>query len=266
MNYRFIFIIITLVFLLAYIRYFEYRSLYFPMKEIELTPLDLGLDYEDIYFKTEDRVRINAWLVPSKDSRFTLLFSHGNGGNISHRVEKIAMLNQLGLDVLIFDYRGYGRSGGRPSEKGFYRDMKAAYAYLLTEKNLPADRIITYGESLGGHVALELASKSKVRAVITESTFTSSPDMARALYPIFPAFLIWEKYDSMSSIKDIKVPKLIIHSKNDDIVPFSLSLKLFDAAPEPKKHLILLGSHNSLCMDSKDKYLGGIKAFLEDLL
>ena len=137
-----IYIIIAVVFVLGYIRYFEYKSLYFPMKEIEITPSDVGLSYEDVYFQAEDGVKINAWFVPAKDSRFTLLFSHGNGGNISHRVEKIVMLNQLGLDVFIFDYRGYGRSSGRSSEKGFYEDMDAAYDYLVTKKNIQSEHII----------------------------------------------------------------------------------------------------------------------------
>ncbi len=260
-----IYIIIAVVFVLGYIRYFEYKSLYFPMKEIEITPSDVGLSYEDVYFQAEDGVKINAWFVPAKDSRFTLLFSHGNGGNISHRVEKIVMLNQLGLDVFIFDYRGYGRSSGRSSEKGFYEDMDAAYDYLVTKKNIQSEHIIPYGESLGGPVALELSRKKKVRAVITESTFTSTMDMARALYPIFPSFLMSEKFDAFSKIKNVKVPKLIIHSKNDDIVPFNLSLKLFNAAPDPKTHLILIGSHNSAYVDSKETYLSGIRGFLRDI-
>ncbi|MFC1621754.1 alpha/beta hydrolase [Candidatus Omnitrophota bacterium] len=272
-----IYIIIGAAFILGYIRYFEYKSLYFPMKEIEIDPSAVGLNYEDVYFETEDGVKINAWFVPAGDSEYTLLFSHGNGGNISHRVEKILFLNGLGLNVFIFDYRGYGKSSGRPrtsrfapvrgrpSEKGFYKDIEAAYNYLVTEKNIPPERIIPYGESLGGPVALDLASKKKVRALITESTFTSTVDMARALYPVFPAFLMSEKFDSLNKIKDIKVPKLIIHSKNDDIVPFSLSLKLFNAAPEPKHHTILMGSHNSAYVDSKDVYLSGIREFLRDL-
>lgn len=262
-----IYIIIAVVLISGYIRYFEYRSLYFPMKEIEIDPSAVGLDYEDVYFETDDGVKINAWFVPVplKDSRFTLLFSHGNGGNICHRVEKIAMLNQLGLDVFIFDYRGYGKSSGRPSEKGFYKDIEAAYDYLVTKKNIQPERIVAYGESLGGPVALELARKKKVRALIAESTFTSTMDMARALYPIFPSFLMAEKFDSLAKIKDVKIPKLIIHSKNDDIVPFSLSLKLFNVAPEPKRHLVLMGSHNSAYVDSKDVYLSGIREFLRGL-
>ncbi|MDP8230867.1 MAG: alpha/beta hydrolase [Candidatus Gorgyraea atricola] len=260
-----IYIIIAVVFIFGYIRYFEYKSLYFPMKEIEITPSAVGLSYEDVYFQAEDGVKINAWFIPAKDSRFTLLFSHGNGGNISHRVEKILFLNGLGLDVFIFDYRGYGKSSGRPSEKGFYKDMDAAYDCLVTKRKISPERIIPYGESLGGPVALELARKKEVRAVITESTFSSTMDMAKALYPIFPSFLMAERFDSLAKIKDVKVPKLIIHSKNDDIVPFSLSLKLFNSAPDPKTHLILIGSHNSAYVDSKDVYLSGISEFLRGL-
>ena len=263
-----VYIFIAVVFVFGYLRYFEHRSLYFPMEEIEIVPSAIGLAYEDVYFETEDGVKINAWFVtdPLKDSKYTLLFSHGNGGNISHRVEKIGMLSKLGLDVFIFDYRGYGRSSGRPSEKGFYRDVEAAYNYLVSEKNIQPERIIVYGESLGGSVAIDLASRKKVRALITESAFSSTVDMAKALYPRLPAFLISTKFDAVSRVKDLSIPKLIIHSKNDDIVPFAQSVKLFKAAPEPKKHLVLVGSHNSCYVDSKEAYVKGMQEFLKDLI
>ena len=260
-----VYIVVAVVFVFGYLRYFEHRSLYFPMEEIEVVPSAIGLAYEDVYFETEDGVKINAWFVAAENSEYTLLFSHGNGGNISHRVEKIGMLNKLGLDVFIFDYRGYGKSSGRPSEKGFYRDMQAAYNYLVSEKNIQPERIIPYGESLGGPVAVDLASRKKVRALITESAFSSTVDMARALYPLFPAFFISAKFDSVSRIKGLNIPKLIIHSKNDDIVPFAQSVKLFKAAPEPKKHLVLVGSHNSCYMDSRHEYVKGISEFLEKI-
>lgn len=260
-----IYILVAVIFVAVYLRYFEHRSLYFPMEEIEITPEAIGLAYEDIYLVTEDDVRLNAWLVLAKDSMYTLLFCHGNGGNISHRVEKIAILNKLGLDVFIFDYRGYGRSKGRPSEKGLYRDAEAAYDHLVSQKGVSPERIILYGESLGGAVALDLAGKRNARAVITESTLSSTMDTARTIYPFFPTFLLSSKFDSSEKIKAIKIPKLIIHSKNDEIIPFSQSIKLIEASPEPKTHLVLMGSHNTCFLDSRDLYISGINEFLKDL-
>ncbi len=260
-----IYILIGTIFMIGYLRYFEHKALYFPMREIELTPEIIDLSYKDIYFSTEDNIKLNAWFVPAKDSRFTVLFCHGNGGNICHRIEKIQMLNTLGLDVFIFDYRGYGKSGGRPSEKGFYRDVSAAYEYLIYEKKISPDRIVLYGESLGGAVAIDLAARARVKALITESTFSSTKDVARVIYPYFPVFLISSKFDSLDKIKNIKVPKLIIHSQNDEIVPFAQSEKLFNAAPEPKRRVILVGPHNSCFMDSEERYVAGIKEFLKHL-
>ncbi|MEE8317992.1 MAG: alpha/beta fold hydrolase, partial [Candidatus Omnitrophota bacterium] len=171
-----IFIAIILVFLLGYFRYFEHHSLYFPTKEIELLPSNIDLSYEDVYLETDDGMRLNAWLIPAKHSRYTVLFCHGNGGNISHRIEKILILNQLGLDIFIFDYRGYGRSSGRPSEKGLYKDVRAAYNYLVSERKVSPDSIILYGESLGGAVAIDLARIESVKALITEATLSSAKD------------------------------------------------------------------------------------------
>ncbi|MBU1888379.1 MAG: alpha/beta fold hydrolase, partial [Candidatus Omnitrophica bacterium] len=154
-----VYIVVAAVFMIGYLRYFEYRSLYFPTKDMEIAPGYMGFKYEDVYFKTPDNARLNAWFFPADDSTATILFCHGNGGNISHRIEKIALLNNLGLDVSIFDYRGYGRSRGRPSEKGFYADAGSAYGYLVSEKNISPEKIILYGESLGGAVAIDLAAR-----------------------------------------------------------------------------------------------------------
>ena len=265
MSKNIVYIIIVVMFLLGYLRYFEYRSLYFPMEEMEYTPADIGLSYSDEYVMTDDGMKLNAWLIPAKDSRFTLLFCHGNGGNISHRIDKIEILNSLGLDVFIFDYRGYGSSTGRPSEKGLYKDVEAVYEYLISEKKISPDRIILYGESLGGAVATHLALQRPVRALITESAFTSTPDMARELYPIFPAFFISSKFNILAKIKDVSVPKLIMHSKNDEIVPFGHSVKLFNASSGGKTHLVLRGSHNNCYQDSEDIYSSGIQEFLKRL-
>lgn len=257
--------IVAAVFIVAYLRYFEHRSLYFPTRELEIKPDSMGLRYEDIYFNAQDGTRLNAWFIPAKDSEFTILFCHGNGGNISHRIDKITVLNSLGPDVFIFDYRGYGKSCGRPSEKGFYRDADAAYNYLVSAKNIRPEKIILYGESLGGAVAIDLAARKEVRALITESTLTSTKDVAKAIYPFFPSFLISSRFDSAEKIKKVTIPKLIMHSQADEIIPFSQSRRLFELAPEPKKHLRLIGGHNTCYVDSKALYISGIDRFLKDM-
>lgn len=260
-----IYILIAIIFVLVYFRYIERRSLYFPMRDMEFLPSMVDLSYEDIYLDTDDGVRLNAWLIPVNHSRFTILFCHGNAGNIGHRIEKMQLLNGLGHNVFIFDYRGYGKSSGRPSEKGLYKDAEASYNYLLSEKKILPGSIILYGESLGAAVAIDLASRRKVGALITESAFSSAQDVARTIYPFLPGFFISSKFDSLKKIKCINVPKLIIHSQNDEIIPFSQSLKLFEVSPEPKKHLVLIGGHNTCFLDSKDLYVSGIREFLKEL-
>lgn len=258
-------ILLAIVFVFLYFRYIERRTLYFPMKEIEIRPVDLGMPYEDVYFNTDDGARLNAWYIPSQNSKYVLLFFHGNAGNISHRLEKVMLLNQLGLSCFIVDYRGYGRSSGRPNETGLYKDGEASYDYLVGECKISPENIILYGESLGGAVAVEVASKKKLRALITECTFSSTRDVSRAVYPFLPTVFISSKFDSASKIKNIGVPKLIIHSQNDEIIPFEQSKKLYRLSPEPKRHLVLMGGHNTCFLDSKDLYLSGIREFLEGL-
>jgi len=235
------------------------------MKEITITPKAIGLPYEEIYFKTSDNIRLHSWFISDDKAGFTIIFCHGNAGNISHRLEKITLFHNMGLNVFIFDYRGYGKSEGTPSESGLYKDVDAAYKYLTEEQGISGDNIILYGESIGGAVAINLAAKSDVGALITEETFTSTKDMARIYYPFMPHFIISSKLDSVSKIKNIKSPKLIIHSVDDEIVPFRLGEKLFDAAGPPKKFLKIRGSHNTCFLDSKEQFTEGIRSFLREI-
>jgi len=248
-----------------YARYLERRSLYFPIKEIIGTPSSVNLDFEDIYLKAEDGVEINAWFVPADDARYTLLFFHGNGGNISHRLEKISFFHKMGLNVFIVDYHGYGKSKGSPSEPGLYMDAEATYKYLIKEKSILPDGIILYGESLGGAVACNLAKDNKVKALITEDTFTSIKDMAEIIYPFLPTFFLKSKFNTEALMRNLEVPKLIIHSTDDDIVPFELGEILFEEAKEPKKFLKLKGSHNTAFFDSVEDFQKGIEDFLNNL-
>ncbi len=260
-----VFYIIILALGLVWIRYFEWKSIFYPTKDFPYTPEAIGLEYEDVFVNTEDGKAINAWFIPSRVSRYTLLFCHGNGGNISHRIEKIDIFNKLGLDIFLYDYRGYGKSSGLPSEKGLYLDTQAAYDYLVKQRKIPAENIIAYGESLGGVVAADLASRVKLKALILEGAFTHAKDMSREIYPFLPTFLLRSKLDSLSKISRISIPKLFIHSTNDEIVPIHLSRKLFDAAPEPKTFITLSGGHNTYHMDSKKEYIESIATFVDYL-
>jgi uncharacterized protein len=240
-------------------------SIFFPLKTIETEPQDFEISYEDVFFKTADHKRLNGWYFPVPDATRTLLFFHGNAGNISHRMEKIVLLQKLGLNIFIIDYRGYGRSQGAPSEAGFYKDADAAYKYLTEVRRLSADQVILYGESIGGAVAVNLASRKEVKAIITEETFSSVKDMAPRVISWVPPVVFGTKFDSVSKIKDVRCPKLIIHSPDDEIVPYALGKKLFEAAAEPKEFLKLWGGHNTAFLESKQVYLQRIGDFLKGL-
>lgn len=262
-NIIFLSIILALGF--VWFRYFEWKSIFFPTREFSYTPDNSGLEYEDVFMKTQDDQKINAWFILARNSSFTLLFCHGNGGNISHRVGKIEILNKLGLNIFIFDYRGYGKSEGRPSEQGIYLDAQAAYGYLTKEKNVSPEGIIVYGESLGAAVAVDLASKVELKAMILEGAFSCAKDISREIYPFLPTFILKSKFDSLSKIKKITSPKLFIHSVNDEIVPIHLSHKLFNAAPEPKTFRTIGGGHNTCHMDSQKEYTESIGTFIDSL-
>jgi len=255
---------ITIGVLLLFLRYIETRTLFYPTKEIQAFPDRANLGYKDVYFKTSDNVKIDGWFIPCKDSTFTILFCHGNAGNISHRIEKMKFFNELGCSVFIIDYRGYGKSEGKPSETGFYKDAEAAYKYLLSQ-GISTEQIIGYGESIGGAVIVDLASREKMKAIILDSTLTSVRDMIKSTYSFVPYWVFSSRFDSESKIKLIKVSKLIIHSINDEIVPFQLGTKLYETAPEPKEFLQIYGGHNSNFYESKDLLRKKIGDYIDKL-
>lgn len=259
------FTIAVLIFLFFSVRFLEYKSLYFPFKRIDATPKDIGLDFEDMILTAKDGINISAWFIPAESSRAVMLFSHGNGGNISHRLEKIKIFNELDLDVLIFDYRGYGKSEGRPSENGLYLDAEAVYDHLVKERKMPYQKIIGYGESLGGAVIIDLASKREMGGIIIEDCFTSVRDMGRELLPFIPAFLYKSSFDSLTKIKSVEIPKLILHSADDEIIPFEQGRKLFDNAPVPKEFIELKGGHNEAFYISRDVYSSAIGSFVKKI-
>jgi len=260
-----IYLISGIVLMAIFAKYLERRNLFFPFKTIEYTPKLAGLSYEDIYFATRDNKKINGWFIPAKDAKYTILFFHGNAGNISHRLDKIKIFHDLGLNIFIIDYRGYGKSEGSPSEAGLYLDAKAAYSYLVDNCKMKSSSIILYGESLGGAIALELATKVNASAVITEETFTSMRDIAKDIYPFLPSFFVSDRFNSLSRIEKVSIPKLIIHSKDDKMIPFSNAQKLYDKAKEPKALAAINGSHNDAFIESEKNYKNYIREFIKGI-
>ncbi len=255
-------LIIGIALFVIYVRYLEERSIFYPARDLAVTPAVVGLPFEDVFIQTPDNVTIHGWLVKSKLDSGTLLFFHGNAGNIGDRLEKVFLFHQLGLHVFIIDYRGYGRSGGHPTEAGIYKDAVAAYDYLGTRTDMLKDKIVGYGESLGGAVAIDLATKRGLAALIIDSSFTSAADIARLIYPFIPAPLIRTKLDSLGKIPGITIPKLFIHSRQDELVPFALAERLYLAAAPPKEFLEISGGHNTAFDVSQEKMMRGILTFL----
>jgi len=219
----------------------EPGMIYFPTKEIGMDPASVGLKYEDVYFKTSDGIKINGWLVKNNRSKKVILFFHGNGGNISHRMDLIKLLHALPASVFIIDYHGYGRSEGKPSEKNLYLDAKAAYDYLIKEKKYRPSQIVVMGSSLGGAVATELAVRERVGALILKSSFTSAKEMAVRMNPLYRIPIVWIRsdFDNLKKIGKVEVPVLIIHSKKDEMIPYQMSVALYEKANQPKRLLLL---------------------------
>ena len=246
-------------------RWYERSNLYYPTRKLHGNPSDLGMKYEDVYFNAEDGTKLHGWFLPEKNADFTILLCHGNAGNVSDRLMILSILKKIPVQILIFDYRGYGLSQGTPDEKGFYKDAKAAYNHLI-DRGIDQNKIVPFGRSLGVAVATNLCSYAQVAGVILDSGFTSTPDLAAKIYPFLPVKLFMKtRYNSLELVPDINVPKLFIHSWNDEIIPFSHAESLYKAAAEPKKLLKIRGSHNEAFVESEKDFKKGIKEFLQTL-
>jgi pimeloyl-ACP methyl ester carboxylesterase len=232
------------------------RVLYQPSRKICETPADRRLPFDELEFQSRDGERIHAWWIAGqRPSHGHVLFCHGNAGNIGDRVLEAALLVAEGFDVLLFDYRGYGRSSGRPDELGTYRDARAARAALRRQSGVDRDRVFYLGESLGGAVALELAIEHPPRGLILQSTFTSIRDAARALEPRIPAALIPDAYPSLRRIGRLSAPLLVLHGDRDETIPLDQGQALFKAASEPKRIRVFKErGHNDLTERSGRKY------------
>ncbi len=237
-----------------------------PSRELTATPEVVGLPYESLRLPTRDGETLHAWYLPANPGTHTLAFFHGNAGNLSHRLDNLELFHQLGLNVLIIDYRGYGASSGQPSEVGTSLDAEAAWSYLTSIRGLPPERILLYGHSLGGAVAVQLASEVRAGGLIVESSFTSVADLAAELYPWVPArWLVRFHYDSRSKLSQVRSPVLIIHSRDDEIIPYHHGQSLYAAAPSPKRLLDIQGDHNSGFLISLPRYLEGWRSWLGEL-
>lgn len=253
--------------LLLLLMIFQDRLIFFPEKRFLVLPKEVGLEYEDVLFNAEDGTELHGWLVPSQSPKAVILYCHGNGGNISHRIGYLQIFNQLGFTTFMFDFRGYGKSHGTPSEQGIHRDARAAWEHLTGERKVPPWKIVVYGESLGGAVAARLASEEFPGALVLHSAFTSLPDMAAKVYPFLPArWLVRYQFDTLGHVPRVKCPVLIIHSKEDEIVPHSHGLKLFAAASDRGHFLELQGDHNTGFITSAGVYGSGVAAFLDRVL
>ncbi len=245
------------------------RLLFLPEmggRELVASPSDRGLSYDTVWLETEDGERLHAWWIPHPQARGVIHFSHGNAGNISHRLDSVQIFHDLGLSVLIYDYRGYGRSSGRPGEAGIREDARAAWRWLTKEADVAPEQIVLFGRSMGGAVAALLAAEVESAGLIMESTFTSVPDLAAELYWWLPArWLARIQLDARAALRDLDRPALIIHSRSDEIVPFVHARRLREAAGDQARLIEIEGTHNTGFLQSRDAYKNGLDDFLTDL-
>ena len=249
------------------IRLFENSFIYFPPRFPEgFPPPELyARQVEEVWLTTLDRVKVNAWYLPSPTSKGALLWFHGNAENIGHGLEHLGFYARLGVNVLAVDYRGYGKSEGSPDEAGVYRDADAAYDYLLQERHIHPQDIFVFGHSLGGAVAVDLASRRECGGLIVQSSFTSAKDMARRTFriPLFE-YIPKSQFNSLEKIRGGRAAILIVHGTRDETVPFSMGQRLFAAAPEPKFFFPVEGAgHNDVVEAGGEDLLEHLKSFLE---
>jgi hypothetical protein len=235
-----------------------------PSRDILATPDEVGLAYEPVTMITDDGISLDGWFLPAGRPRGVLLFFHGNAGNISHRLDSLKIFNDLHLATLIFDYRGYGRSQGKPSEGGTYRDAEAAWRYVTEGRRIAPQEIILFGRSLGAAIAVHLATRHTPGALIIESAFTSIPDLAAEVYPFLPArWLARFRYSAEMDLPSVSCPVLVVHSRDDEIISFAHARRLFAVANEPRELLEIRGGHNDGYLVSRQAYMSGLDAFLK---
>jgi fermentation-respiration switch protein FrsA (DUF1100 family) len=262
---------------------FEDKLIYFPSKypdgvwQVDKIPSregELVPTVEDCYFETSDGLRLHGWfcsphrktggVLARVQTEMVLLWFHGNAGNITYRYDMIRGMMELPIEVFIIDYRGYGKSEGKPTEHGLYLDARAAWDYLTNTRGIPAERIIIFGKSLGGAPAIDLACDVEPAGLIVQSSFTSAADMAAVVLPFFPTVFLHTKMDSIHKIAGVHCPKLFIHSPADEVIPYKLGRLLYEAAPEPKEFFEVKGApHNSTYIVGGEPYFDAIRRFVK---
>lgn len=260
-------------FILAYAAFlllFENKIIFHPSPYPEgyWNPTSLGVPVQDIYFASEDGVKLHAWFIPSPNAVATLLWFHGNAGNLSHRLDNIQRLKRLNLNIFIFDYRGYGRSEGVPNEEGIYKDSRAAYKQVLAMDGVSVDSLFLFGRSLGGICAVETAMNYPARGLILESVFTNSADMSRTVFPLIPlGWAVRSKLDAVGKVPHLKLEKLFLHGTRDEIVPYDLGRKLFEKAGNPKTFYAIEGAgHNDTYILGGVGYYDALNRFITETL
>ena len=243
------------------------RLIYFPSREYEAYPPDVGLAFDDLTLHTSDGVNIAAWYIPHDRPMGSVIFFHGNAGNMADRLHSIKVLHDMGLNILIIDYRGYGRSEGKPSETGTYEDAEAAWRYLTETKGEAPNRVVLFGRSLGGAIAIELATRHQAAALVVESTFTSLRDIGRLHYRFLPVGLILTyRYESLAKVPRITCPKLFFHGRDDTLIPLENGRRLFEAAAEPKEFVETPGEHNEGGFTYSPEFGRRLEEFLHGVL
>ena len=261
-------IALVLLVLFMLLRWFEHKQTYHPSRSFYASGAELGRAWEEVSFTASDSVKLNGWVFPantnSPRAHLAVLICHGNGGNISHRLGLYDALLAAGVNVFAFDYRGFGRSEGKPSEAGTYLDAQAAHAWLR-QKGFAATNIGAFGESLGGGIASELVVRETCGALILQSSFTSVTDLGAELYPFLPVRTLGSiRYDTHSRLPRIHIPVLVMHSRADSLIPFHHAERNFAVANEPKFLCELIGDHNDGVVD-RTKFLAGIEQLLSCL-
>lgn len=245
--------------------------LFIPSKELTSDPSALGLEYSEHWIDTRDQEKLHSWFIPAENARYTVLFFHGNTGNISTRMDTIQIFNELGLNIFIIDYRGYGKSSGVPSEAGSYIDGDASWSYLVNQLNIDPETIIIFGRSLGGGIATNLATRHPSTGLVLESTFSTITAVAKDVYPLIPvSLIIRSRYPNIDNIRQINCPLLVIHSTEDEYIGFHHGQALYNAynprSTQAHKHFVAIsGAHNDGFFTSREQYIQGISEYISML-
>ena len=254
--YLVVLVLILVTFFFLFYPRVESFFIYFPQSHFDFSPEEFRLQYKEVFFSTEDGKRLHGWFFPAEKHSPVILHFHGNAGNISHRLDLVQPFLRKELSVFLVDYRGFGKSSGRPSETGLYQDGLAAWSYLVETERIAPERIVLHGHSIGAAVAIEVALQKKVGSLVIESAFTSTKEMAKTmtlfalLSPMFPSH-----YNNLEKIPRVSAPKLIVHGQRDEIVPFAMGLRLFEAAPDPKFfYPVKDAGHNDVFIVGGEKY------------